>query len=90
MNVNLNSKTGAKEFHIILDTIKKSQMYSLPQFEQLCKDTSLELKRGYSVERSLGFLVKYYYLEWDALQVRRLASFVKLGHYKKALELYGV
>lgn len=88
----ISSELGAKEFHEVYDKVVTSEIFSILQLEQICKDVQMELNRpkGVRTIESVGFFARYYFLDWDCLQLRRLAKFVKRGLYREALRLYNV
>lgn len=84
---------GEKEFHSLLDTVKQSQgLFSLPQLEQLCKETQFEMSQYVNKNRRLElmmFFERYYTLNWDYLQLLRMGTFIKSGGYRKVMDIYG-
>lgn len=72
-----------KEFNIAF-----SKAHNKFQFVQLCVDSERELNSGIGYIRCVQIFDKYYNLDFDLLQLARLAKFIKTGEYKKQLELY--
>lgn len=72
-----------KEFNIALGKSRNKF-----QFVQLCLETERELNSGVGYIKSVKVFDDYYNLNFDLLQLVRLAKFIKTGEYKKQLELY--
>jgi hypothetical protein len=79
---------GYTEFHEVLQLVKQSQIFSVKQLERICIDSQWELNRGEQWLDVVKFFERYYSFEWNVLQLRRLGSFVKAGHFRKEFELY--
>jgi hypothetical protein len=83
---------GSKEFHQIIGKIIESEMLSLQQFKQLCKDTQYELNTSSPSKRLdiMEIYERYYTMNWGGLDLLRLADFIKKGKYCKELEIYEI